>query len=75
MTVLVNIWKHANKGFLFQINVCISICMAQACLIDENFKNTTSAETLKKQHQEPVEFVLRKGELHSWRPGKGAGSM
>ena len=49
--------------------------MAQACLIDENFKNTTSAETLKKQHQEPVEFVLRKGELHSWRPGKGAGSM
>ena len=43
--------------------------------IDENFKNTTSAETLKKHHQEPVEFVLRKVELHTWSPGKGAGSM
>lgn len=43
--------------------------------IDENFKNTTSAETLKKHHQEPVESVLRKGELHTCSPGKGASSM
>lgn len=36
--------------------------------IDENFKN--AAETLKKHHQEPVEFYVKKGELHTCSPGR-----